>query len=128
MAGVAAGDDPAGAAVPSPCWRLDAFAASLTAVAEATVRAYRSDLLAFATWAQRSGVDDPAGVDRILLRRHLAFLATRGQARATMARRAAALRRYFRWLRRSGVVVVDPAARLSAPLGAARLPRVLSRE
>ncbi len=113
---------------PCPSWRIDAFVASLTDVADATVRAYRTDVAAFAGWAFRAGVDDPAQVDRILLRRHLAFLATRGQARATMARRAAALRRYFRWLRRTGVLAVDPAARLSAPPGVARLPRVLSRE
>jgi site-specific recombinase XerD len=113
---------------PAQAWRVDAFVASLTDVADATVRAYRTDVLAFAAWAGRSGVVDPAQVDRILLRRHLASLSTRGRARATMARRAAALRRYFRWLRRTGVLAVDPAARLSAPPGAARLPRVLSRE
>jgi len=113
---------------PGPAWRIEAFVASLTDVADATVRAYRTDLTAFATWAGRSGVVDPAQVDRLLLRRHLASLATRGRARATMARRAAALRRYFRWLRRTGVVPGDPAARLSAPPGAVRLPRVLSRE
>ena len=38
--------------------------ASLTDVTDATVRAYRSDLVAFSTWAARSGVTDPAGVDR----------------------------------------------------------------
>ena len=109
-------------------WRLDAFAASLTDLAESTVRAYRTDLAGFAAWVARGGVVDPAGVDRLLLRRHLAWMATRGQARATMARRAAALRRYYRWLSRTGVVAVDPAVRLTAPPGAARLPRVLSRE
>ena len=36
------------------------------------------------------GVEGPAGVDRILLRRYLAFLATRRYARATVARKAAA--------------------------------------
>jgi site-specific recombinase XerD len=109
-------------------WRLEGFVASLTDVADATVRAYRTDLLAFATWAERAQVTDPTQVDRLLLRRHLAALATRGRARATMARRVAALRRYFRWLRRTGVVASDPALRLTAPAGAARLPRVLSRE
>jgi len=113
---------------PAPAWRLDQFAASLTDLADATVLAYRTDLAGFASWAGRAGVVDPAHVDRLLLRRHLAWMATRGQARATMARRAAALRRYYRWLRRTGVVAVDPALRLGAPPGAARLPRVLSRE
>ena len=107
---------------------MEAFAASLTDLADATVRAYRTDLAGFAIWAARAGVVEPAQVDRLLLRRHLAWMATRGQARATMARRAAALRRYFRWLHRTAVVPVDPSLRLGAPAGAARLPRVLSRE
>ena len=115
-------------AAPAPGWRLEAFVSSLTDVAEATVRAYRTDITAFAAWAARSGVLEPADVDRLLLRRHLAWLGTRGRSRATMARRVAALRRYFRWLRRTGAMPVDPSVRLTAPAGAVRLPRVLSRE
>lgn len=111
--------------VPAPTWRVDQFVASLTDVADATVRAYRTDLSAFTVWAERAHVNDPAQVDRLLLRRHVASLATRGRARATMARRVAALRRYFAWLRRTGVVPVDPSSRLSAPPGAVRLPRLL---
>jgi site-specific recombinase XerD len=60
-----------------------------------------------------------------VLRRYLAYLSTRRLARRTIARKAASLRRYFGWLRRTGVVTVDPSARLSAPRGDARLPRVL---
>ena len=79
-------------------------------------------------WAQRLGVADPAGVDRKVLRRYVSYLATRGYARRTVARKAAALRRYFGWLRRVGSVTVDPSAGLSAPSGSGRLPRVLREE
>ena len=51
----------------------------------------------------------------MLLRRYLAYLATRRYARATIARKAAALRSYFAWCRRRGLVAEDPARRLSAP-------------
>jgi site-specific recombinase XerD len=44
-----------------------------------------------------------------------------------MARKAAALRCYFSWSARRGDVGVDPARRLTAPSGGARLPRVLDR-
>lgn len=81
---------------------------------------------AFLGWLDRAGVSDPRDVDRLLLRRYLAFLATRRYARRTIARKAASLRRYFSWLRRLGAIPVDPARRLSAPAGEARLPRVLS--
>jgi site-specific recombinase XerD len=106
-------------------WHLDEFLRSLTAVADSTVEAYGRDLRSFTTWAGRRGLEGPVAVDRTTLRRYLAFLATRGQARRTIARRASALRRYFRWLQRSGLNDRDPSAGLSAPKGEARLPRVL---
>jgi site-specific recombinase XerD len=108
-------------------WSLDRFVASLSGLAPATVQAYASDVVAFADWAERGGLDDPAGVDRLLLRRYLAYLTTRRYARRTIARKAAALRRYFAWLQRTGVIKADPAARLSAPRGEGRLPEVLGQ-
>jgi integrase/recombinase XerC len=106
-------------------WQLDEFARSLTAVSPSTVEAYSRDLRAFVGWAGRLGLDDPGGVDRLTLRRYLAYMATRGQARRTIARRASALRRYFGWLVRTGRLDRDPTVGLSAPKGEARLPRVL---
>ncbi|HZU74325.1 MAG TPA: tyrosine recombinase XerC [Acidimicrobiales bacterium] len=108
-------------------WRLDAFAASLTDASPATASAYRSDLAGFVEWAERSGAEGPEQVDRILLRRYLAYLATRRYARRTVARKASALRRYFHWVSRSSGTP-DPSLGMSAPSGEGRLPRVLSRE
>jgi integrase/recombinase XerC len=108
-------------------WNVDAFARSLGGLSPETVRAYSGDMRAFVEWADRGGVTGPADVDRLLLRRYLAFLSTRRYARTTMARKAAALRCYFSWSARRGEVAVDPARRLTAPSGGARLPRVLDR-
>jgi site-specific recombinase XerD len=71
-------------------------------------------------------VAGPADVDRLHLRRYLASLGTRRLARATVARKAAALRCYFAWCARQGRVDSDPARTLRAPSGKGRLPRVLS--
>jgi len=109
-------------------WQLDAFTASLTAAAPATVAAYRQDLDAFVTWATRAGIDGPVSVDRRTLRRYLAYLAIRRQARRTIARKASSLRRYFGWLRRTGAVTVDPTLGLTAPKGGGRLPTVLKAD
>ncbi len=106
-------------------WHLDDFLASLTAVAPRTVDAYRSDLAAFTTWAERAGAAAPAVVDRATLRRYLAHLTTRRYARRSIARKASALRRYFAWATRRGLVAVDPAAGISVGGGGGRLPRVL---
>jgi integrase/recombinase XerC len=106
-------------------WDVDSFVRSLSAVSQNTVVAYADDVSQFVTWAERSGLPGPADVDRLVLRRYLAFLATRRFARRSIARKAAALRRYFGWLRRTGAIAVDPSTRLSAPKGDARLPHVL---
>lgn len=111
---------------PAPEWDLSGFGDWLSGRAEATRRAYLSDLGAFAEWMSRSGVDAPAGVDRLHLRRYLASLGTRRLARATVARKAAALRCYFAWSVRQGRLVSDPSRSLRAPTGKGRLPRVLS--
>ena len=106
-------------------WSLDAFDDALTSVAVNTRAAYRRDLAAFVVWAERGGHTGPATIDRLVLRRYLAYLATSRHARTTVARKASALRRYFGWLHRTGALTDDPTRSLSAPRGASRLPRVL---
>ena len=107
-------------------WRLDTFAESLTRASPNTVAAYRGDLEGFVAWAGRAGIEDPAAVDRIALRRYLAYLGTRGFEPRSIARKASSLRRYFAWLRHAGVVETDPARSLRAPAGKGRLPHVLN--
>jgi site-specific recombinase XerD len=107
-------------------WDLDEFARSLTSASANTVSAYRADVEAFVEWAARADRSGPADVDRLVLRRYLAHLTTRRYAKRSIARKAAALRRYFSWCRRTARITVDPARRLSAPAGDSRLPHVLS--
>jgi site-specific recombinase XerD len=111
---------------PDQDWDLAGFEAWLSGRAAATRRAYVSDVVAFVEWTRRGGTQDPAGVDRLALRRYLASLGTRRLARATMARKAAALRCYFAWLVRTTRLESDPSKSLRAPSGGGRLPRVLS--
>lgn len=113
---------------PSPAWRLEEFLASLTGLSANTLKAYRADLVAFLDWAGRLGAGSPAAIDRRSLRRYLAFLATTGKQKRTIARRASTLRRYYGWLRRIGAVDTDPTLELSAPRGAGRLPHVLGSD
>jgi site-specific recombinase XerD len=107
-------------------WDLPGFATWLSGRAPATRKAYVGDVGAFAEWMARSDVEGPDGVDRLHLRRYLASLGTRRLARATIARKAAALRCYFSWQLRQGHIGSDPARSLRAPAGGGRLPRVLS--
>lgn len=109
-------------------WHEPDFLASLTSVAPRTVEAYQRDLAGFAAWAAPQGIDHPAGVDRLVLRRYVAHLATEGYARRSIARKASALRRYFRWCERTGLVAADPSHGLTTPRGEGRLPRVLRQD
>lgn len=90
-----------------------------------TLRAYRGDLELFMDFCRRWGVDHPSDVNHRLLRRYLAYLQTRGFARATIARRTAAVRSFFRYLVKSGRLDADPTLAISPPRRDRRLPRVL---
>lgn len=106
-------------------WDVEGFLRSLTAAAPATLDAYRQDLQDLRAWAAESGVPSPDAVDRRVLRRYLVHLADGGAAPRTVARRASAVRRYFRWAVRTGRLPADPSAGLRAPRGTGRLPRVV---
>jgi len=105
-------------------WDVDRYAGSLVGASPHTRAAYVRDVRQFVAWSERGGIDDPRAVERRALRRYLAYLDTRGLARPSIARKSAAVRSYFRFLRRIGLIESDPAATLTTPKGASRLPRV----
>ena len=109
-------------------WEIELFARSLGSAAPATVRAYCTDLAAFVEWASRSARRNPAAVDRLIVRRYVAYLGTRRYARRTIARKASSLRRYFAWQLGTERLGADPTVGLSVPAGHGRLPRVLRQD
>ncbi len=108
-------------------WRIDDFAHALTSLSDNTVSAYTSDVQSFAAWCARSELLEPAAVKRATVRRYLAHLTTRQFARRSIARKTAAIRRYYRWLVANKIVEVDPTSGVSVPAGGGRLPRVLDQ-
>lgn len=108
-------------------WAIDEFVRSLTGVSDATRQAYRRDLTAFLTWADRLKLTSPDQLSKKVLRRYLAYLSTRGYAPRTIARQASSLRRYCAWAQSAGYLQHNPSVGLSAPQGSGRLPRVLQR-
>ena len=102
---------------------VEGFLALLAARrAPRTVEAYRRDLAAVGTWlgkpVGRATADD--------LERYLAELRAEGLAATTIARRAAALRSFFRHQTLLGARGDNPAADLDLPRRTRRLPRTLS--
>lgn len=92
-----------------------------------TVRAYRGDLADLTAFLARRGVDDWVAVDLRTLRAWLADLHARGSERATVARRATAVRVFFAWAHERGATPTDPAAGLRSPRATRSLPPTLER-
>lgn len=102
---------------------LEGFLAVLAANrAVLTVEAYRRDLAALGAWLGRP----PGGAGADDLARWLAALRADGLAPATIRRRAAAVRTFFRHLVLIGARAENPAAELELPRRPRRLPRTLS--
>ena len=108
-------------------WRLGEFERAHTSLSERTLAAYTTDVRLFSEWVERMRVTEPAAVTRTIVRRYVAALSTREFARRSIARKAAALRRYFGWALAEGFVTTDPTIGLQVSAGAGRLPRVLDR-
>jgi integrase/recombinase XerD len=95
-----------------------------------TLEAYRSDLLQFGRFLEARGAD-AVGASAADVSDFLVELAE-GNGRppsspATIHRKAACLRSFYRHLRREGLRDSDPTASISGPRRGRRLPKVLNR-
>ena len=93
-----------------------------------TVRAYIGDVSAMLEHAAMLGHSEIADVDLRVLRSWLAKQQTLGKARATMARRATAVRVFCAWAQRTGRSTTDAAALLGSPKAHRPLPPALRVE
>jgi integrase/recombinase XerD len=97
-----------------------------------TLSAYQSDLAQFGGFLAQRGVS-PLSASHGDLAAFLSELAGGGEDRpavspATLQRKAACLRSFYRHLRREELIEHDPTADLRGPPKTQRLPKVLSRE
>ncbi|HLY49966.1 MAG TPA: site-specific tyrosine recombinase XerD [Solirubrobacteraceae bacterium] len=97
-----------------------------------TLEAYRSDLQQFGQFLDRRGID-PLRISSAELAAFVSELASSGRsgasvAPATLQRKVACLRSFYRYLRVERLIGDDPAAELRGPRSRARLPAVLSRD
>jgi tyrosine recombinase XerC len=93
-----------------------------------TLRAYLGDLADLCAYASDVGVTDPADLDVSLLRAWLARQHALGRARATLARRTAAVRAFTHHLHRRGLLENDPGLLLGTPKKRRDLPGVLTQD
>lgn len=97
-------------------------------LSEHSVRAYRGDVTSLLGHLARMGRTRLADLDLLALRSWLAGQSSRGMARTTLARRAAAARAFTAWTTRQGLTQPDPGALLATPRTGRTLPGVLRRD
>lgn len=96
-----------------------------------TVSAYRDDLESFVSFLCNDYFTmsreqlDLRRIDHLTVRSYLAHLARRKLARASTARHLSALRSFFKYLMREGVVEANPARTVSTPKREKHLPSVM---
>jgi integrase/recombinase XerC len=96
---------------------------------EHTVKSYREDLTqAVAFFGERLHSPDVSRVTTRLVRAFVAHLHEEGYARTTIARRLAAVRSWFRFLCRQGVLTANPAEGVRGPRQEKKLPHFLSKD
>lgn len=111
---------------------LDAFLAHLATVRRAsphTLRAYSEDLRQFCAWLEEKNLTDLLALTPAEVRTYVATLTLeRKLARTTVARKAATLRAFFRYLTRQGVLPRSPAREVQTPKKHRPLPKALSED
>ncbi|QCB93974.1 tyrosine recombinase XerC [Cellulomonas shaoxiangyii] len=98
------------------------------ALSEHTLRAYLGDLDHLFGHAVRYGATRLDQIDLAVLRGWLAAMAGADRSRATLARRSAAARTFFRWAVHTSRLATDPTLRLASARAGAPLPTVLAVE
>jgi site-specific recombinase XerD len=103
---------------------IDAFLLELRVergLSPLTIAAYRRDLGQFAATADRAWRDDPGPLTAFV-----ADLQARGTKASTQARKSAAIRSFYGWALREGLVTRDVPALVDAPRPGSYLPDVLA--
>jgi integrase/recombinase XerC len=93
-----------------------------------TGSAYAADLAALEAWCEAEGLGDWAEVDGQHIRRFAARSHAGGLSPRSVQRRLSAVRSFYRFLIREGLVKHNPGIDVRAPKSAKRLPRTLDAD
>ena len=95
-----------------------------------TVRAYRDDLAQFTTWLETIRVDwdNPKRLGRIDIEAFLHHLSGRNMTGVSRARKLAAIRKFFVFLKENGILQTNPAATVKGARREEKEPAILYKE
>ena len=93
-----------------------------------TLRSYAGDLSQFAEFVESGRILTLKQIDIRFLRAFFTSLSSRRYSRASLARKQATLRAFFRWAKRAGYTDSDPTRGLISPRLEKKLPKFLRSE
>lgn len=93
-----------------------------------TLTAYRNDLGQLLDFVDTQTLGSWAKADKDTVVNYMLHLKERAYSSATVARKMAATKRFFRYLAETGAIAADPTALMDSPKIKKRLPRALSTE
>jgi len=96
-----------------------------------TIRNYQSDLLQFRDYLRGGDPEaavDVASIDARRIRGFLALLFEREKKKTSIARKLAAVRAFYKFLAKDGLLAANPAATVSTPKLDKTLPRIMTEE
>jgi len=95
-------------------------------LAENTLVSYRLDLNGYIAFCRKCGLSSLKQTDRNIIMSYLFQLQMEGCSPATISRRLAAVRSFYRYLVSEDILFKDPASSLEFPKLSQKLPRVLT--
>ena len=96
-----------------------------------TIRNYHSDLLQFREYLTGGDAEakvDVGAIDALRIRGFLALLFEREKKKTSIARKLAAVRAFYKFLAKEGVLAANPAAAISTPKLDKTLPHIMTEE
>jgi len=90
-----------------------------------TLAAYAHELAEFGAWCEAQGIADLGAIEPQQVRLYAARSHARGLAPRSVQRRLSALRSFFRFLEREGLVARNPVVGVRAPKAGKRLPQTI---
>lgn len=95
-------------------------------LADNTIAAYSSDISFFYEFMESSGTQDITATEAKDILKYLIFMRDHGLDAKSRARKLIAVRGFFRFLCKEGVIEKDPAKTIDLPRSALKLPDVMS--
>ena len=93
-----------------------------------TVVSYERDLKKMNQYFMEQGIEDVNRLTAVMLNSYILFQEKQGRKPSTISRSIAALKAFFHYLQKEGLVDTDPAEELKAPKVEKKAPMILTEE